>query len=44
MSGDHAHIAAAARAAGCESLREAAVRKAVAGVTTLEEALRVTQG
>ncbi len=44
MSGNAGHIAAAARAAGCPSLREAALRKAVAGVTSLEEALRVTQG
>ncbi len=44
MSGNAGHIAAAAQAAGCESLRAAAVRRAVAGVTTLEEALRVTQG
>lgn len=42
MSGDAARIATAARASGCASLREAAVRKAVAGVTSLEEALRVT--
>ncbi len=42
MSGHAARITAAARAAGCETLREAAVRKAVAGVTSLAEALRVT--
>ena len=42
MSGNAGHIAAAAGAAGCEPLRVAAVRRAVAGVTSLEEALRVT--
>lgn len=42
MTGDQARIRAAARTSGCVSMREAAVRKAVAGVTSLEEALRVT--
>ncbi len=42
MSGDAAHIAAAAREAGCETLREAGIRKALRGETSLEEVLRVT--
>ncbi len=42
LSGRAPHITAAARASGCGSLREAAVRKAAAGVTSLEEVLRVT--
>jgi type IV pilus assembly protein PilB len=37
-----AAIAARARTAGMTSLRSAAVRKALAGATTLEEAARVT--
>ncbi|HEV8129496.1 MAG TPA: GspE/PulE family protein, partial [Candidatus Eisenbacteria bacterium] len=37
-------IARAARRAGMRTLREDAVRKAAEGVTTLEEALRVTRG
>ena len=41
MSGHAAHIVAAAKAAGCESLRDAAVRKAVAGGTSLDEVVRV---
>jgi len=42
MTGDAIRITEAARSAGCDSLRAAAIRKAVAGITTLEEALRVT--
>ena len=41
---DAGEIAAAARAAGMKTLREDALAKARAGLTTLEEALRVTAG
>lgn len=41
---DTAEIAAAARAGGMRPLREDALAKARAGLTTLEEALRVTAG